>query len=179
MSVTIHLPPREQTISFHRNRWAELVANPLWADVPGRMETNQFGHVIMHPPPSGPHCHRQAKIARYLDRLMGEEAFTVCPLVTADGVKELDAAWYSPERYARVRGQSAFEIAPEICIEVISPSNMSDEMIAKRKLYFDAGAIECWTCDQSGEMAYFVGGDAISSHQHSNLCTTFPSHIPD
>mgnify|MGYP001313879954 CR=1 FL=1 len=37
--------------------------------------------------------------------------------------------------------------APEICLEILSPSNSIVEMEMKRALYFEAGAREVWECD--------------------------------
>jgi hypothetical protein len=50
--------------------------------------------------------------------------------------------------------------APEICIEVLSPSNSQLEMVEKRALYFEAGAAEVWTCDLDDSMTFHVGHNA-------------------
>jgi hypothetical protein len=46
-----------------------------------------------------------------------------CPLSTSDGVKAIDVAWLAPERRQEVRSVSCLVRAPEICVEVLSPSN--------------------------------------------------------
>ena len=43
------------------------------------------------------------------------------------------------------------ERAPEICVEVLSPSNSKPEMEEKRALYFEAGAQEVWICGLDGK----------------------------
>ena len=65
--------------------------------------------------------------------------------------------------------------APEICIEVLSPSNSAAEIAEKRALYFDAGAAEVWICNRDGSFAFFSGPD----HQipRSVICPLFPERI--
>ena len=69
-----------------------------------------------------------------------------------------------------------FELAPEICVEVLSPSNSAAEIHEKRTLYFDAGATEVWICNLEGSMSFFVGPDHLQSST-SVLCPAFPTRI--
>jgi Putative restriction endonuclease len=73
---------------------------------------------------------------------------TECPLSTSDGVKAIDVAWLAPERRQEVRSVSCLVRAPEICVEVLSPSNTPEEMSEKIALYFESGAREVWICEQ-------------------------------
>jgi len=44
----------------------------------------------------------------------------------------------------------------------------------KRELYFQAGAVESWLCDESGQVRFFnQGGELVGS----NLCPAFPHKI--
>jgi Uma2 family endonuclease len=179
MLLHLHLPNHDEALAFNRQRWAEVHADATLVNSTNRIETNAWGQIIMTPPPGGPHCRLQFKIARELDRQLGGEAFTECPIMTADGVKAADAAWYSRERYQQVAGQLAFEIAPEICVEVLSPQNTQAEMQIKRELYLEAGAIECWICDSDGHMTYYHHNDPNTLMTQSKLCPNFPSTIND
>jgi len=179
MSITLHLPNREETLTFHRQRWAEVLHDAELAKLSQRIETNAYGQIVMSPPPSGSHSTRQYRIARELERLLGEQSLTECPVITQDGTKAIDAAWYSPQRFLEVRGQDAFEIAPEICVEVLSPSNTPAEMQNKRALYFDAGALECWQCDLEGHMTHYHRDQPEQPKSASNLCPSFPGTISD
>jgi Uma2 family endonuclease len=102
--------------------------------------------------------------------------FTECPISTADGVKAADVAWASPGRLRELSDQPCFPRAPEICVEVISPSNSESEIRAKMDLYFDAGAQEVWLCRQPGEMEFFVG-QGVRANSASTLCPAFPSRV--
>jgi len=179
MSITLTLPDRESTLAFHRQRWAEVLADPEMAVYPGRIETNAFGQVTMSPPAAESHSDRQGEVVYQLRRLLGGRAKPECPVGTSDGVKAIDVGWYSASRHSQVQGQIACDIAPEICVEVISPSNTVAEMEFKRALYFEAGAIECWQCGLQGEMTYYRPNDPNTPQTHSTLCPNFPAKISD
>jgi Uma2 family endonuclease len=107
--------------------------------------------------------------------MLGGRALPECPVSTIDGVRSADVGWYSDARFAEVDGQTAFERAPEICVEILSPSNTRSEMREKRKLYFEAGAREVWNCDLNGTMAFHTSLDHTASS--SAICPDFPSCI--
>ena len=101
---------------------------------------------------------------------------TECPVQTSGGVKAMDSAWMSRERFERVSPaeSSVPQIAPEICVEVRSPRNTFAETQEKMQLYFDVGAIECWGCDREGQMSFF---DADGPIPRSKLCPEFPDQV--
>jgi hypothetical protein len=63
------------------------------------------------------------------------------PLVTLDGIKVIDVVWMSAGYFRELEAKEplVLERAPEICVEVLSPSNSKPEMEEKRALYFEAG----------------------------------------
>jgi len=65
--------------------------------------------------------------------------------------------------------------APEICIEVLSPSNSQLQMAEKRALYFEAGASEFWICDLDGSMTFHLQG--LEQSERSVLCPDFPTQV--
>ena len=75
---------------------------------------------------------------------------------TEDGVRSPDVAWISRERALASRGALYASVAPEICVEVMSPGNSELQMAEKRKLYFQAGAEEFWLCSEDGKMRFFT-----------------------
>ena len=177
MQLTIELPSREQQMEFNRIRWTEVLADRPLADIPYRIETNAFGQITMNPPASGGHSTRQGRITILLDRLLGGHSLPECPVSTIDGVKAVDVGWYSDERFVRVDGQVAFEIAPEICVEVLSPSNTKSEMQLKRTIYFEAGAEEFWICNLDRIMNFFHRDKPTESRAESLRCPEFPKSI--
>lgn len=144
---------REQRGGF---TWEEILRDPLLRDLPYKIETNEHGQIVMSPPPGLPHGFRQPKIARLLEEhLPGGHVATECPVITSKGTKGVDVAWLSAERRAQVGDQTRSPVAPEVCVEILSPSNTEAEMNEKRALYFEAGAEEVWLCDDDGRMRFF------------------------
>lgn len=177
MQLIIELPPREHQLELNRQRWTQVLADQGLADLPYRIETNAHGQIIRTAPPSGEHSRRQGMITVQLDRLLGGHTLPECPISTIDGVKAADVGWYTESRFATVRDQVAFEHAPELCIEVLSPSNTDTEMQAKRQLYFDAGAEEVWICDLAGVMRFYHASQPLEAKQYSQRCPKFPSSV--
>lgn len=175
--LTIQLPSQLAQREFNFRRWAELLADPGLARIEGRVETDRFGHMIMSPPPSPIHGSYQSRIVVLLDRFMTNgRVLTECPISTADGVKAADVAWASPESWQALGDLVCFPEAPEICVEVVSPSNTDAEMREKTALYFDAGAKEVWLCSPSGVMTFLNAPDA-SPAPGSAICPDFPAQV--
>jgi Uma2 family endonuclease len=57
--------------------------------------------------------------------------------------------------YLRHKNDIAATSAPEICIEIMSPSNTKREMKSKVNLYLKAGATEVWIVSEAGTIQYF------------------------
>lgn len=176
MSLAIQLPVRDDQTAFNLRVWENVLADPALAQLEQRIETDRHGHIIMTPPPGPAHGSRQFSIGFELRTRLGGRVITECPLTTSDGVKAIDVGWFSDTRHARAFDTRCFLEAPEICVEVISPSNTRAEMAEKMALYFDSGASEVWFCEQDGTMTFFTAADqpAVSV---SNLCADFPSRI--
>jgi Uma2 family endonuclease len=175
-SLTIALPPQHEQTQFNLRRWSELLADPQVARIEGRIETDRHGHILMSPPPAPNHGSLQARISSLLDRLMTSgRVLSECPISTADGVRAADVAWASPGRMQEVGDLPCFPQAPEICVEVLSPSNTQGEMSEKAALYFDAGAQEVWLCSASGQMTFFAPGMLLLPT--SQLCSAFPQRV--
>jgi len=175
-TLTIELPQHEAQTVFNLLRWAELLADPELAKFEGRIETDRHGHIIMSPPPAPSHGSYQSEIAYLLRTLMPRgRVLTECPVSTADGVKAADVAWASPECMRELGNRVCFPRSPEICVEVLSPSNTEAEIQEKMALYLDAGAKEVWVCAESGAMSFFGAG--TKSLTGSHLCPDFPKQI--
>lgn len=175
-TLTIELPHHSVQTELNLRRWAELLADPELAKFEGRIETDRHGHIIMTPPPAPSHGSFQSEIAYLLRTFMRHgRVLTECPISTADGVKAADVAWASPECMRELGNRVCFPRCPEICIEVISPSNTEVELQEKMALYFDAGAQEVWLCSGSGAMRFLSPGAARLAA--SQICPEFPQQI--
>jgi Uma2 family endonuclease len=157
-------------------RWQELVDDPELAKLPYRIETDRFGRTIMSPPPAYSHASYVEKIIRLLNKFLPDgRAMPEIPILTADGVKAADVTWISAAYYMELEAKKPLVLdhAPEICIEVLSPSTSSAEMDEKRALYFEAGAHEVWLCGLDGKMEFYTPGLAAVSR----LCPLFPGQL--
>lgn len=172
--LTIELPSQADQTEFNLRRWDQLIKDPELARVEGRIETDRHGHIIMSPPPAPQHGRFQLEIGHLLKTLMtGGATLSECPISTADGVKAADVAWVSAECFAELGDRSCFPRCPEICVEVLSPSNTEAEISEKMALYFDAGAREVWICDSFGAVTLY-GPEKLPG---SRLCPGFPQRV--
>lgn len=154
--------------------WEEVCAHPSLQDLPFKIETNQWGQVVMSPVRI-PHSAFQGMINTLLQNLMGRGRTLVeCAITTMEGVKVADVAWASPVRFKQIKNETACPVAPEICVEVFSGSNTQKEMKEKRELYFEKGAKEVWFCDNNGKISFH---SAEGKLKKSALCPDFPGGI--
>lgn len=93
-TLTFELRPREEQTAFNLRRWDEVLADPDLRKLPGRVETDRHGRVIMSPPPAPRHGRLQIDMGALLKKLL-PNGITVaeCPVSTADGVKGVPWAW--------------------------------------------------------------------------------------
>jgi Uma2 family endonuclease len=133
--------------------WDEILEDKLLASLPYRIESDRWGNIVMSPPPRSRHAEYQTEIAGLLRDLMkGGRSVAECPIRTSEGVKAADVAWVSRERRASKANDPVYLIAPEICVELESPSNQEGELMERKRLFFEKGAEEFWLCGLSGEM---------------------------
>ncbi|WP_395742576.1 Uma2 family endonuclease [Prosthecobacter sp.] len=156
--------------------WADICADKSLQDLPYKIETNRFDQIVMSPA-SAWHSDYQGEIGFTLKRLMPEgRILSEAAIQTTDGIKVADVAWISRERFAPHRREANLPVAPEICVEVVSPGNHRFEVTDKVRLYFASGAEEVWMCDREGRMEFFLR-DGDGPVPHSRLCPDFPSRI--
>lgn len=150
--------------------WEEICDDPLLRGLPYKMETNGLGQLLVSPARSR-HGEYQMEIGILLSRLLPHgRVVAECAVQTTDGVRVPDVAWTSQER----RQPVVYTLAPEICMEVMSPYNNEREMRGKRALYFQAGALEYWQCAENGKMTF---RDAKGLLKQSALCPDFPEQV--
>ncbi len=178
MVAALPIPSIRNATAFHLARWQEVYEDAELHKWPGRVETNRFGHVVMMPPPGFSHSSFQSELNFLLRTQMPEgRSLTETAVLTSDGVKGADVVWVSNERIKRGLKGEVLTIAPEICVEVVSPKNTRQEMENKRALYFEAGAEEVWICDKNGTLHFFLSGNPESEVKDSVLCPSMPKKI--
>lgn len=178
MSALLQLPSIKNRTAFNLDRWDEIGRDPMLRNWPGKVETDRYGRPIMMCYAEFSHGGKQADLVTLLHAHAPAGRVNVeCPISTSEGIKVADVAWVSKKRLLQIGGRTALKAAPEICVEVISPSNKRGEIEEKRRLYFEAGAKEVWICDRRGRMHFFLKADPETNAGASTLCPGMPTVI--
>jgi Uma2 family endonuclease len=154
--------------------WVEMCHDKRLQNLPYKVELNQQGQIIMSPT-RNKHGVFQGRIVRNLQALLPNgEIIVECAIDTGEGTYVADVAWATFERLKAIEDDFSCSIAPQICVEVWSPSNTTPEIAMKRRLCLQKGAAEFWYCDQNGAITFFNNNGPLGKSQ---LCPTFPQMI--
>jgi Uma2 family endonuclease len=108
----------------------------------------RHGEVVNVPPPKHGHHLIQRRLRRLLEApagLAGEVETELGFRPNADiEYRIADVAFVSKDRWERISADDYLEGAPELVVEVLSPSNTATEMLDKKQLCLENGAIEFW-----------------------------------
>ena len=154
--------------------WSEVIAEKNLQDLPYKIELNEWGNIVMSPA-SNRHSFLQMAIAMLLAAQKSDgHTFNECSVETSLGVKVADVIWGSSDFFSTHQLDTPYPAAPELCIEIMSPSNSMDEMEEKKDLYIERGALEVWICEESGAITFWDIQGKIST---SVLFPDFPESI--
>ncbi len=135
--------------------WAKVIDNPLLKNLPFKIELNKWGKILMSPA-SNNHGRLQYEIGAHIDtHKPGGKIIMNCSIQTSDGVKVADVAWASDAFIEKYGYNTPYNKAPEICVEITSPSNSTGEIEEKIQLYLAKGAIEVWIVDENGTTSFY------------------------
>ena len=136
------------------HRWDEVLQDPTLRELPYKIELNAWGKVEMSPA-SVRHGWLQAAVAaEFAQHLREGVTLTECPILTGIGVRVPDVVWASA-KFMREHGtRSPLPRAPEICVEIISSSNVESEIDQKVRAYLAAGAEEIWLVAENGTVRF-------------------------
>jgi len=155
-------------------KWEEVCEDQQLQNLPFKIELNKWGQIVMSPVKIK-HSFYQGRIQRLLESLLQTgEVMPECAIDTSDGVKVADVVWCSAERFDQIQDEASASIAPEICIEVKSIDNILEEMEFKKKLYFEAQAMEVWICNEQGDIIFYNEQNELTQ---SLLVPYFPQQI--
>ena len=155
-------------------KWEEVCEDQQLQNLPFKIELNKWGQIVMSPV-KVKHSFYQGRIQRLLESLLQTgEVMPECAINTSDGVKVAGVVWCSDERFDQIQDEVSASIAPEICIEVKSIGNTLEEMEFKKKLYFEAQAMEVWICNEQGDITFYNEQNELTQ---SLLVPYFPKQI--
>jgi Uma2 family endonuclease len=158
-------------------RWAEVCNDPTLRDLPYKIELNAYGTIEMSPA-NNRHARLQGRTAMELGRqLPSGEVLTECPVFTDIGVRVPDVAWASSEFMARHGETTPFPEAPEICVEIPSPSNSDEGIALKTRAFLAAGAHEVWIVSEDGAVTIH-GAAGVRATSAFGVTLTLPPRQP-
>ena len=142
-------------------QWQDVLSDKTLQDLPYKIELNEYGKIEMSPA-SFIHSLLQGEIAKRLGEQSNGRVFTELAIQTSMGVRVPDVSWGS-DGYVQKHIREVFASnAPEICVEIISPSNSQEEMLDKIRLFINAGAREVWLVTEDGNVSYYDETGKIS-----------------
>ncbi len=146
-------------------QWSEVINNPLLKDLPFKIELNKFGNILMSPA-SNQNGRIQVQISISLNNHLPKGVVIAeCSIQTPEGVKVADVVWASDEFINTFAYKTPYPKAPEICVEIVSPSNSKEEITNKVNLYLAKGANEVWIVHENGRIDTFTHmGEAKESN---------------
>ena len=136
-------------------RYRAICEDPCYANVPGKIELDVWGRMLMSPA-SSYHSALQVELASRL-KALGGRAFVEVSMVTAAGVLVSDVGWASAEFMAAHGFETPYTRALNICVEVVSPSNSRKELREKIAAYLLTGAKEVWLAYPKSKRFEFYG----------------------
>jgi Uma2 family endonuclease len=138
-------------------KWREVVDSPHLRDLPFKLELNENGKVeFAMSPATNRHSLLQGRLQEFLLRHLPDGVrMPECSILTRQGVKVADVIWGSSAFFARYRDATPYPQAPELCVEIASPSNSAEELREKTQLYLAAGALEVWIVRVDGAVELY------------------------
>ena len=133
-------------------RWRDFAVAP---ESPDRYELNEFGELILSPRPTTGHQAVAFEVGLQITGCLGPRAATEIAVLTDRGIRVPDVIWMPSERWAACKGQSPLEVVPDVCVEVLSPSNTREEIEMKVGAYLRGGAHEVYVVGLKGEIEIF------------------------
>ena len=154
--------------------WKAVCEDPNLQDLPYKIETNDRGQIVMSPTYAW-HGKYAFRIAQRLEEALPEgESSVEMAIRTTRGTKVADAVWCTAARWDEIKDAYDVPVAPQICVEVRSPTNTDEEIDEKRALYLEAGAEEVWICDEEGRLIVY---DDEGERDASRRVPSFPKQI--
>lgn len=134
--------------------WDEIINHPALRDLPFKIETNKFGQILMSPASNKKGMLKFQVGCKIDHQQRGGTIITGCSIETSDGIKVADVAWASDDFIREFGDVTPYPKAPEICVEVVSPSKQ--EFKHKIDLYLAKGALEVWRVKSKDEITFYT-----------------------
>jgi Uma2 family endonuclease len=125
------------------------------------------GEIVAVPPPRPIHYILQRTLSRLLDRKLSSfgEVFVELPYraVPEFDFRVADVGVISSARYKAMNRHGDLAGAPDLVVEVISPSNTKSQLRGTVAICLNNGSAECWLVDPTKQSVTVVRKDGSSS----------------
>jgi Uma2 family endonuclease len=129
------------------------------------------GELVEVADPKLKHALRQYHLVQLLKAAGGAAAFVTVEfgfrVLPEYEYRRADVVYISPERLAAANGEDYFQGAPDLVIEVLSPSNTKAEMREKASLCLANGCLEFWVLDEGKRQVTVSTPDGATMTYHS------------
>lgn len=143
-------------------RWRELLDDPRFANFVGKPDLDRWGRILVSPV-NTEHDRVSARLAHILLSQLGGQALVEVGVRTAEGIFAPDVAWCSEAFWHAHASETPLQVAPEIAVEVASPSNTLQDLREKAQAYLNAGAVESWIVFPRSRRVEYRGGSGLLS----------------
>jgi Uma2 family endonuclease len=123
-------------------------------DPPGvRLELVE-GEIAVSPSPDFLHSRAEKRLSRFLlnyiiDHDLGEVAGDIDTIMSSYDVRRPDIIYYQKSRVPLIPFRGALNAAPDLCVEIVSPSSGTIDRVDKFQQYADVGIAHYWILDPS------------------------------
>jgi len=165
-----------------------LSARERWAALPEGTRAELIDtELFMAPAPPAFHTRVQNRfqsaLIKYLERneVLGEVLSPIVDVHLGDEIiVQPDALWISESRKGILRYDAIYG-APDLILEVISPSNAKHDLVVKRGLYEQFGVKEYWMIDpetKTVEVLTLTEAGLYQTHQRANTGSVESKLLP-
>jgi Uma2 family endonuclease len=120
-------------------------------DPPGHYLELHNGEVVQMTRPKLKHWRIQERMRQIFDEAFGNRGMAAIEFAfrpkPEHEVWAADVAWISRERFGQADDDDNLAGAPDIVVEVLSPSNTASEILEKKLMCMDNGCVEFWVVD--------------------------------
>jgi Uma2 family endonuclease len=143
MNTIPEVAERELTYDELGARYRAICDDLRFENLPGKVELDTWGRMIMSPA-SNYHGILQGRLTRRFSLTLEGEVITEASVLTSLGLQVADVAWASVAFMQAHGAETPFTRAPELCVEVASPSDSRKGLREKSTACIAAGAREAW-----------------------------------
>jgi Uma2 family endonuclease len=109
------------------------------------------GEIVQMSYPKMKHLRVQKRVEQILDEAFGDRGIAQIEFAFRPKPEhelwQADVAWIPWERYEQVDDGNNLAGAPNIVVEVLSPSNTASEILERKLMCMDHGCVEFWVVD--------------------------------